>query len=143
MGVIREICDKVAVLEAGKVIEQGTVFEVFTNPQQPTTQRFVRSVMNDELPESLLKQIQDPSRKHTIYRIQFAGASVGQPLMSRISRDFNLDLNVLFGNITELQGEPYGNLIVEFTGPTAEIQQALTSIRSSNVKVEEVRNYAN
>jgi D-methionine transport system ATP-binding protein len=143
MGVIREICDKVAVLEAGKVIEQGTVFEVFTNPQQPTTQRFVRSVMNDELPESLLKQIQDPSRKHTIYRIQFAGASVGQPLMSRISRDFNLDLNVLFGNITELQGEPYGNLIVEFTGPAQEIQQALTSIRSSNVKVEEVRNYAN
>lgn len=143
MGVIREICDKVAVLEAGKVIEQGTVFEVFTNPQQPTTQRFVRSVMNDELPESLLKQIQDPSRKHTIYRIQFAGASVGQPLMSRISRDFNLDLNVLFGNITELQGEPYGNLIVEFTGPAEEIQQALTSIRSSNVKVEEVRNYAN
>lgn len=142
MGVIREICDKVAVLEAGKVIEQGTVFEVFTNPQQPTTQRFVRSVMNDELPESLLKQIQDPTRKHTIYRIQFAGASVGQPLMSRISRDFNLDLNVLFGNITELQGEPYGNLIVEFTGPAAEIQQALTSIRSSNVKVEEVRNYA-
>lgn len=142
MGVIREICDKVAVLEAGKVIEQGTVFEVFTNPQHTTTQRFVRSVMNDELPESLLKQIQDPDRKHTIYRIQFTGASVGQPLMSRISRDFNLDLNVLFGNITELQGEPYGNLIVEFTGPAAEIQQALTSIRSSNVKVEEVRNYA-
>ncbi|MGO1060681.1 methionine ABC transporter ATP-binding protein [Planococcus sp. FY231025] len=142
MGVIREICDKVAVLEAGKVIERGTVFEVFTNPQHTTTQRFVRSVMNDELPESLLKQIQDPDRKHTIYRIQFTGASVGQPLMSRISRDFNLDLNVLFGNITELQGEPYGNLIVEFTGPAAEIQQALTSIRSSNVKVEEVRNYA-
>ncbi|MFD1863606.1 methionine ABC transporter ATP-binding protein [Planococcus chinensis] len=142
MGVIREICDKVAVLEAGKVIEQGTVFEVFTNPQHTTTQRFVRSVMNDELPESLLKQIQDPDRKHTIYRIQFTGASVGQPLMSRISRDFNLDLNVLFGNITELQGEPYGNLIVEFTGPAAEIQLALTSIRSSNVKVEEVRNYA-
>lgn len=142
MGVIREICDKVAVLEAGKVIEQGTVFDVFTNPQQPTTQRFVRSVMNDELPESLLKQIQDPSRKHTIYRIQFTGASVGQPLMSRVSRDYNLDLNVLFGNITELQGEPYGNLIVEFTGPAAEIQQALTSIRNSNVKVEEVQNYA-
>lgn len=142
MGVIREICDKVAVLEAGKVIEQGTVFDVFTNPQQPTTQRFVRSVMNDELPESLLKQIQDPSRKHTIYRIQFTGASVGQPLMSRISRDYNLDLNVLFGNITELQGEPYGNLIVEFTGPADEIQQALISIRNSNVKAEEVRNYA-
>ena len=142
MGVIREICDKVAVLEAGKVIEKGTVFDVFTNPQQPTTQRFVRSVMNDELPPSLLAQLEDPSRSHSIYRIQFTGSSVGQPLMSRISRDFNLDLNVLFGNITELQGEPYGNLIVEFTGPAAEIQNALTAIRSKNVKVEEVQHYA-
>lgn len=142
MGVIREICDKVAVLEAGKVIEQGTVFEVFTNPQQPTTQRFVRSVMNDELPESLLKKIQDPNQNHTIYRIQFIGASVGQPLMSRISREYNLDLNVLFGNITELQGEPYGNLIVEFNGPAREIQKALAEIRLSNVQAEEVRNYA-
>lgn len=142
MGVIREICDKVAVLEAGRVIEKGTVFDVFTNPQQPTTQRFVRSVMNDELPPSLLEQLQDPSRSHSIYRIQFTGSSVGQPLMSRISRDFNLDLNVLFGNITELQGAPYGNLIVEFSGPAAEIQNALTAIRSDTVKVEEVQHYA-
>lgn len=142
MGVIREICDKVAVLEAGRVIEKGTVFDVFTNPQQPTTQRFVRSVMNDELPPSLLEQLQDPSRSHSIYRIQFTGSSVGQPLMSRISRDFNLDLNVLFGNITELQGSPYGNLIVEFSGPAAEIQNALTAIRSDTVKVEEVQHYA-
>ena len=142
MGVIREICDKVAVLEAGKIIEKGTVFDVFTNPQQPTTQRFVRSVMNDELPPSLLEQLQDPSRSHSIYRIQFTGSSVGQPLMSRISRDFNLDLNVLFGNITELQGAPYGNLIVEFSGPAAEIQNALSAIRSDTVKVEEVQPYA-
>ncbi|WP_422124472.1 methionine ABC transporter ATP-binding protein [Planococcus sp. X10-3] len=142
MGVIREICDKVAVLEAGKVIEQGSVFEIFTNPQQPTTQRFVRSVMNDELPESLLKKIRDPNQNHTIYRIQFIGASVGQPLMSRISREYNLDLNVLFGNITELQGEPYGNLIVEFNGPAREIQKALADIRLSKVQAEEVRNYA-
>ncbi|SDG64180.1 D-methionine transport system ATP-binding protein [Planococcus glaciei] len=142
MGVIREICDKVAVLEAGKVIEQGSVFEVFTNPKQPTTQRFVRSVMNDDLPESLLNQIQDPNRSHTIYRVQFTGPSVGQPLMSRVSREFNLDLNVLFGNITELQGSPYGNLIVEFSGKPAEIEQALKAIRSDTVKVEEVKNYA-
>lgn len=142
MGVIREICDKVAVLEAGKVIEQGSVYDVFTSPKQPTTQRFVRSVMNDELPESLLTKIQDPSQNHSIYRVQFTGASVGQPLMSQVSREFNLDLNVLFGNITELQGEPYGNLIVEFSGSFSEIQRALTAIRSDSVKVEEVKNYA-
>ncbi|PSL34285.1 D-methionine transport system ATP-binding protein [Planomicrobium soli] len=142
MGVIREICDKVAVLEAGKVIEQGSVFDVFTNPQQPTTQRFVRSVMNDELPPALMQQIQDAGGNHSIYRIQFHGNSVGRPLISQVSREFNLDLNVLFGNITELQGKPYGNLIVEFIGDRSEINRALAAIRQSDATVEEAENYA-
>ncbi len=141
MGVIREICDKVAVLEAGKVIEQGSVFDIFSNPQQPTTKRFVRSVMNDELPESLLAQIQAAKSDNAIYRLQFTGTSVGKPFMSRVSRDFKVDLNVLFGNITELQGIPYGNLIVEFSGVPSEIELALSSIRKSDIHVEEVNNY--
>ena len=141
MGVIREICDKVAVLEAGKVIEQGSVFDIFSNPQQPTTKRFVRSVMNDELPDSLLAQIQDAESDNAIYRLQFTGNSVGKPFMSRVSRDFKVDLNVLFGNITELQGVPYGNLIVEFSGEPSEIELALSSIRESDIHIEEVNNY--
>lgn len=141
MGVIREICDKVAVLEAGKVIEQGSVFDIFSNPQQSTTKRFVRSVMNDELPDSLLAQIQDAKSDNTIYRLQFTGNSVGKPFMSRVSRDYKVDLNVLFGNITELQGIPYGNLIVEFSGEPSEIKRALSSIQDSNIQIEEVNNY--
>lgn len=141
MGVIREICDKVAVLEAGKVIEQGSVFDIFSNPQQPTTKRFVRSVMNDELPESLLLQIQNAKSDNAIYRLQFTGNSVGKPFMSRVSRDFKVDLNVLFGNVTELQGIPYGNLIVEFSGEPSEIGRALSSIRDSDIQIEEVNNY--
>ena len=141
MGVIREICDKVAVLEAGKVIEQGSVFDIFSNPQQPTTKRFVRSVMNDELPDSLLAQIQAAESDNAIYRLQFTGSSVGKPFMSRVSRDFKVDLNVLFGNITELQGVPYGNLIVEFSGEPSEIALALSSIRESEIHIEEVNNY--
>lgn len=141
MGVIREICNKVAVLEAGKVIEQGSVFDVFSNPQQDTTKRFVRSVMNDELPESLLAQIRDTHNDQSIFRLQFTGNSVGKPFMSRVSRDFNVDLNVLFGNITELQGVPYGNLIVEFSGELNEVQRAITSIRDNNIHIEEVTHY--
>lgn len=142
MGVIREVCDKVAVLEAGQVIEQGTVFDVFSKPQHATTRRFVRSVMNDELPEALLKQIRNTERRQPIYRIQFTGDSVAHPLISRISRRYDLELNVLFGNITELQGIPYGNLIVEFNGNPAEIQRALIEIRNNYVLAEEMTSYA-
>ncbi|WP_088008613.1 methionine ABC transporter ATP-binding protein [Indiicoccus explosivorum] len=142
MAVIREVCDKVAVLEDGQVIEQGTVFDVFSNPQHATTRRFVRSVMNDELPEKLLKQIRNTDRQQPIYRIQFTGESVAYPLISQLSRRYDLELNVLFGNITELQGIPYGNLIVEFSGNPAEIQRALLEIRNSPVLAEELNSYA-
>jgi len=115
---------------------------VFSNPQHATTKRFVRSVMNDELPDSLLEQIRHNDGTRPIYRVQFTGNSVGQPFMSRVSREFQLDLNVLFGNITELQGIPYGNLIVEFDGAHAEIDRALASIRNDNIQVEEVQQHA-
>ncbi|MEW9500776.1 methionine ABC transporter ATP-binding protein [Jeotgalibacillus marinus] len=141
MTVIREICDKVAVLENGVVQEQGSVFDVFTNPQHATSKKFVKSIMNDQLPESILNEIKEKEH-HQIYRIQYTGSSTGQPLLSRISREFDLDLNVLYGNITELQGIPYGNLIVEFIGDRAQIQQALLSIQQQNIAVKDVINHA-
>jgi len=141
MGVIREICDKVAVLENGIVQEQGTVFEVFTNPQHPTTQKFVRSIMNDQIPESILASIRSKEHHH-VYRIQFTGGSTGHPLLSKISREFDLDLNVLYGNITELQGIPYGNLIVEFIGERSQIQKALLSIQQQQITVKDVIHHA-
>ena len=137
MGVIREICDKVAVLENGIVQEQGTVFEVFTNPQHQTTQKFVRSIMNDQLPDSIINGISSKENPH-IYRIQYTGSATGQPFLSKISREFDLDLNVLYGNITELQGIPYGNLIVEFIGERSQIQKALLSIQQQSITVKDV-----
>ncbi|WP_227396283.1 methionine ABC transporter ATP-binding protein [Jeotgalibacillus aurantiacus] len=141
MTVIREICDKVAVIEEGIIKEKGTVFEVFTNPQHPTTKRFVRSVMNDQLPESIVRELEKKSFKN-VYRIQYTGHSAGSPLLSRLSRKFNLDVNVLYGNITELQDIPYGNLIVEFDGQQSDIQKALHYIQQENVYVKDVTRHA-
>ncbi|WP_404408070.1 methionine ABC transporter ATP-binding protein [Jeotgalibacillus malaysiensis] len=141
MTVIREICDKVAVIEEGIIKEKGTVFEVFTNPQHPTTKRFVRSVMNDQLPDSIVKELEKKNFKN-VYRIQYTGQSTGSPLLSRVSRQFNLDVNVLFGNITELQEIPFGNLIVEFDGRQSDIQKALHYIQQENVYVKDVAQHA-
>ncbi|PPA70576.1 methionine ABC transporter ATP-binding protein [Jeotgalibacillus proteolyticus] len=141
MGVIREICDKVAVLENGVVLEHGSVFDVFTDPKHQTTQKFVRSIMNDHLPESILNDIRNKKNNH-VYRIQFTGSSTGHPLLSKISREFDLDLNVLYGNITEIQGIPYGNLIVEFMGERNQIQKALLSIQQQSITVKDVIHHA-
>ncbi|WP_226673493.1 methionine ABC transporter ATP-binding protein [Rossellomorea aquimaris] len=124
MGVIREICDKVAVMENGEIVEEGSVFDIFSNPQTSTTRNFVKSVMNDQLPASVLDKLND-SREGRICRLIFKGDSTGTPILSETAKTFNAHINVLFGQITELQGKPFGNLIVQIIGSKKETEEIL------------------
>lgn len=142
MSVIREICDRVAVIEAGQIIEKGTVFDVFSAPQTKTARNFVSTVMNDQLPESLNELIQQHAGTQKIFRINFVGNKAGQPLLSEISKKFDIHINVLFGNITELQGIPFGNLIVEFQGDEKEISRTLSYIQEKDITIKEVNEHA-
>jgi D-methionine transport system ATP-binding protein len=136
MNVIREICDRVAVMENGKVIEQGTVFDVFSQPDSRTAKNFVRSVMNDHIPDSILEQLKS-NQPSNIYRLIFLGESASQPLLSQVNKQFDVEANVLFGQITELQGKPFGNLIVEFKGKQEEVRKALDFVEKQ-ILVKEV-----
>lgn len=142
MAVIREICDRVAVIEAGKIIEEGTVFNVFSSPKTETARNFVSSVMNDQIPDSIKQIVEKNAGLQRIFRINFIGNSAGQPLLSQLAKKFDIHINVLFGNITELQGTPFGNLIVEFQGVESEINRALMFITQEKVTVKEVKAHA-
>nr|WP_263324398.1 methionine ABC transporter ATP-binding protein [Neobacillus sp. Marseille-Q6967] len=142
MAVIREICDRVAVIEAGKIIEEGTVFDVFSAPKTQTARNFVSTVMNDQLPDSINELIQKHAGMQRIFRINFVGNSAGQPLLSEVAKKFDIHINVLFGNITELQGIPFGNLIVELQGSDKEVIRALTYINQKNISIKEVSAHA-
>ncbi|MCP8615847.1 methionine ABC transporter ATP-binding protein [Salirhabdus salicampi] len=137
MNVIREICDRVAVMEDGKVIEDGSIFDVFSNPQHKTTAKFVQSVMKDDIPESILKDIDQHGGRRHIYRVTFVRETASQPILSQVSKRFDVEVNVLYGQITELQQVPFGNLIVEFQGEDAEILRAIDYIQST-VLIQEV-----
>lgn len=138
MSVIRDVCDKVAVIEGGEIIESGTVFDIFSNPQTKTAQNFVHSVLNDSIPESVRNLVQEHNPNGKLFKINFVGASSGQPLLSKIAKKFDVDINVLFGNITELQGVPFGHLIVELRGQENEIKRAYLYIQQENVSIREV-----
>lgn len=138
MSVIRDVCDKVAVIEGGEIIESGTVFDIFSNPQTKTAQNFVHSVLNDSVPESVRNLVQEHNPNGKLFKINFVGASSGQPLLSKIAKKFDVDINVLFGNITELQGVPFGHLIVELRGQENEIKRAYLYIQQENVSIREV-----
>ncbi|MGV2942017.1 methionine ABC transporter ATP-binding protein [Mesobacillus sp. LC4] len=142
MSVIREICDRVAVIEDGRIIEEDTVFSVFSAPKTETARNFVSTIMNDSIPDSVYKIIEENSGLHKVFRINFVGQSAGQPLLSQLSKKFDINVNVLFGNITELQGIPFGNLIVELQGRDKEILRALNFIDQQKVSIKEVTAHA-
>lgn len=136
MHVIQEICDRVAVMENGEVIEAGSVFEVFTNPNHPTTQRFIQSVQQDRPSDTLLAEWRNKGGKQ-LYRVIFKGEIASDPVLSKITRKFHVDVNIVYGSVRELQEKFYGNLLVSFDGSKENISSVLHELETV-VTVEEV-----
>ncbi|MEG6575387.1 methionine ABC transporter ATP-binding protein [Caldibacillus debilis] len=136
MHVIRKICDRVAVMEEGRIIEEGSVLDIFTSPKTRTTKNFIRSVIHDSLSESLLEELKRNGTNH-LYRLTFKGDATKQPILSRISKRYNVDVNILNGNISELQGQLFGNLIVEIIGDGQEVKKVIEELKKV-VQVKEV-----
>ncbi|MEL3888715.1 methionine ABC transporter ATP-binding protein [Ferrovibrio sp. MS7] len=141
MSVIKEVADRVAVLEQGKVIELGPVYDVFTRPRAETTRRFVGELVGGDLPPSLLRQIAndtattDPTRRRVL-RIRFTGGAAESPVMSTLARRFDLDFNLLHGRLDEIQGRPFGNLVVELLGDPAKLDAATKFLATQQLGVE-------
>jgi D-methionine transport system ATP-binding protein len=138
MHVIKEIADRVAVLESGLVVEQGRVFDVFTQPTHPATRRMVQEVLNLDLPETLAGRLRHarPSGGRLVFRITFTGPAANQPIVSEIVRRFGVSFNILHGHIDYIQDAPHGTLTVEAGGPETGLQAALDFLRVNNLKVE-------
>jgi len=138
MGVIRDICDKVAVIDKGEIVEYGFVFDVFAQPKTEIAHNFVRSVMQDDIPDSVYQLIHTQTGNNRIFRIVFLGESTSKPLLSLIAKQFDVDVNVLFGGITELQAKPFGNLIISLNGEEREISRVIDYVNEQNVTIKEV-----
>ncbi|WLR49374.1 methionine ABC transporter ATP-binding protein [Halobacillus litoralis] len=136
MHVIRKICHQVAVMEDGKIVEQGEVLDVFLHPQKPVTKKFVDQVMGDPEKETSLQVIKDNYRSGEIIRLHFVGESTNQALISDLSRKFEVDVNILHGKITQTQKGAYGTMFVQFDGDQTEVQRAIEYIESTSVEVE-------
>lgn len=138
MEVIKEICNRVAVMENGHVIESGTVYDLFAHPKTETTRNFAKSVVRDEVPEAVYRLLKADDASIRIFKLNFIGISAGQPIISRVAKKFAIDVNVIMGNTTVIQDEFFGNLIIELTGDKQEIEKALLYIREKNVMIVEV-----
>lgn len=142
MNVVKSICTRTAVMENGKIVELGDVFEIFANPQQPVTRSFVDTTsclsgINDLIEEESPVVQLNPGQR--ILRFRYLEKSACEALVSSISRRFSIDLNIVFGSIEIIGDHPIGGLVVIADGNEADIDAAVEYLRSINVGVEVIQ----
>ncbi|MEK5424855.1 methionine ABC transporter ATP-binding protein [Cytobacillus sp. FSL R7-0680] len=137
MEVVKEICHRLAVMQDGKVIEEGPVYDIFANPIEPLTKDFIQSVLQFDLPQQLVE-----NRKGTIIKIQFKGAIAEESVVSELFQTFKVKGNILHGKIEYIQEVPLGIFIMELTGEIPEIERAIQYIQERTQNLEVVEHVA-
>jgi D-methionine transport system ATP-binding protein len=132
MEVIKQICNKVAVIDKGRIVEHGPVSQIFSDPRHPITKNFLQSAPH-EIPAEFFKAI-SPNRK--LLRLTFKGNVAGEPIMSEIVRKFNVDTNILSGWLDRLQTVTIGTLIIELSGPKEGIDEAMHYLQDKSIHCE-------
>ncbi|TQL47232.1 D-methionine transport system ATP-binding protein [Homoserinimonas aerilata] len=141
MEVIRSIAHRVAVMDSGRVIEQGNVFDIFSKPQSDATKRFVSTVVRavPEADELEVLRAKHPGRIVTLsFSDADAGAAVSQSQVFQALSSGGVGFELIYGGINDIQGRTFGHLTVSLTGPDASVESALSAVRDL-VTVTEVR----
>ncbi|MEP9407884.1 methionine ABC transporter ATP-binding protein [Peribacillus frigoritolerans] len=131
MEVVKELCHRVAVMQDGRVIEEGPVYEIFSQPKQELTKQFISSVLDFELPSHLIEESEG-----TIIKIQFEGQTAGESILSDTLQSHAVKGNILHGKIEYIQNVPLGILIIELIGDAVQIHSALEYIKNRSSSVE-------
>ena len=133
MEVVKEICNKVAVMQDGEIKEQGNIIEIFTNPQENITKNFISSIINNNIPESLKEEL---DLNLPVVKLTFLGEKSGQPLISEINKKFDISTKILSASVNELSNTILGVLVVQLEGNPAIINEVEEFIKNRGVKIE-------
>jgi len=143
MNVIKQICHSVAVIEKSKVVEQGSLLEVFANPKTLTARNFLKSITISELPDGLKERIKTLDHSYLegkIVKIGFFGEVTAKPIISTLVKNFDVDANILYGNIDHIQETPYGTLVIELIGKNGGVSNAFKYLKDLGLSVEVIEN---
>ena len=144
MQVIKDICTKVAVIDGGGIAEEGSVIDVFTNPQQPITKEFISALLSNELPAAFRGGKVESTYSEDAYlllRLTFLGKSADDPVIAEmIRRCRDIEVTLLFGNLDQIQSVPFGRMIIGLRGSKEHIKEALAYLSQKDLK-EEVIGY--
>ncbi len=138
MSVIRAVADHVAVIEAGRIVEHGDVFDVFTRPRHATTRSFLGQESGRALPAIVRDRLLPAAQPggSAVLRIVFRGPHATDPILSQISRELGIDLNILSGSVDEVAGRPFGTLVVGVPSDTETLSRVRAFLAQRDLDTE-------
>ena len=142
MAVVKEICNRVAVMDHGKVVEEGSVFSVFATPKEPITRDFIKTTSNLQKIEELIADdspVVELKPGERIVRLSYVERNPSEPLISLITQKFGITLNIIFADVEIVQNAPIGGTVAIFSGDSGQIDAALAYLKEKNVGVEVIR----
>ncbi len=142
MSVIKEICNRVAVMENGRVVESNDVVSIFSNPQAQITKDFINTTSNLTRIDDLIKEhssIVKLENGQKLCRLDFYGSNTKEPIISYISRTYNVNASIIFGNIEVISETVLGSLIVILSGSEDDQESVVRHLKDINIKVEVIK----
>ncbi len=138
MDVVKSICHEVAIIGDGELVEKGTVGEIFAHPKTELAHQFIRSTLDLSIPDDYQARLQQTrvEGSYPLVRLEFTGATVDAPLMSQISRKFNIDVSILSSDLDYAGGVKFGMMVAEIFGNEENDNAAIQYLRDNKVKVE-------
>ena len=143
MAVVKEICDRVAVMEHGNVVEEGDVFSIFAAPKAGITRDFIRTTSNLQKIEKLIEDkspLVELKPGEKILRLNYIKKNTSEALISETSRKFNINLNIIFADLEIVQDAPIGGTVAIASGRKEDIEGAVEYLKAKNVGVEVIEN---
>ena len=142
MGVVKEICDRVAVMEEGHIVEEGSIVEVFTHQQAKVTKKFIASTSTTDRIYDLIEEghaLTELGEDEVIVSLKYDANNASQSLISEISRTYDVDCNIIFGNIEVVKDTPIGTLIVILKGDQKKRKEAFACLQQRGVETEVIK----
>jgi len=138
MDVVKSICDEVAVISGGLLVEQGTVSEIFAHPKEAITREFIASSLKINIPEDYKERLSPDftNGKRPLLKLEFTGQSADDPVLSEVSRLFQVDNNIVYAQIESAGGVKFGGMVIEVFATEENHQKAVEFYKEKQIKVE-------
>ncbi|WP_251440621.1 methionine ABC transporter ATP-binding protein [Veillonella intestinalis] len=136
--VIKEICNRVAVMEHGRVVETGSVLDVFSKPKESITKRFVQTVIPERIPDTVVTSLQAETRLYELIKVRFLGGAVTKNVIYEINKNLSVETNIVFASVNQLQDSALGIFILQIVGAEDTIATVKKYITDSGLEWEAV-----